>query len=77
MTPERAERAVAEWRERLSRDVLDVVVTSAATGQGLEELRRALVSAVPPDPEPTRLATRWRPRWPPPTASTGPARPRR
>jgi len=42
-----AERAVEEWTERLGDDVLGVLVTSAATGQGLEELREAIVREVP------------------------------
>ena len=45
--PEVVERAVAEWRERLGDQVLGVLVTSAATGQGVEELREAIVRAVP------------------------------
>src|SRR5436190_5082454 len=36
--PERADNAAREWGERLGDDVLDVVITSAATGQGLDEL---------------------------------------
>ncbi len=51
VTSEQAERAVAEWRQRLDREVLDVVLTSAATGQGLDDLRMAVVRAVPPEPE--------------------------
>jgi GTPase len=41
---EAAEAAAAEWRERLG---VPVVVTSAATGQGLDELRHALLRRVP------------------------------
>jgi GTP-binding protein len=52
VTHEQAERAVAEWRERLGRGVLDVVLTSAATGQGLGDVRTAVARAVPPDPPP-------------------------
>jgi GTP-binding protein len=44
--PEDAARAAAEWRERLP-DALAVVVTSAATGEGLEELARELLRHVP------------------------------
>jgi GTP-binding protein len=44
VTPEHAEAAQAEWAERLD---FDVVVTSAATGQGLEELAGAISRAVP------------------------------
>jgi GTP-binding protein len=42
---EDAEAAAAFWRERLE---VPVVVTSAATGQGLDELRRLLLRIVPP-----------------------------
>jgi GTPase len=48
--PERASEAAAEWRERLGEGVLDVVVTSSATGQGLDELRAAIVRGVPEEP---------------------------
>jgi len=41
VTAEDAARAAAEWRERVP-DALAVVVTSAATGQGLEDLSREL-----------------------------------
>jgi GTP-binding protein len=47
--PERAEEAASEWRERLG---VSVVVTSAATGQGLEELRSEIVRGVPLEPAP-------------------------
>ncbi len=42
--PARAERAAAEWRER----GLEVVVTSSATGEGVEKLRSAIAAVVPP-----------------------------
>jgi GTP-binding protein len=45
--PERAAAAAEEWRERLGDSALDVIVTSAATGQGLEELADAIVAGVP------------------------------
>jgi GTP-binding protein len=45
---DRADAAAAEWRERLGDGALDVVVTSAATGQGLEELAAAVLRAVAP-----------------------------
>jgi len=47
VTPEVAEAARAEWRSRLGDSVLDVVVTSAATGIGLDELTGAIVRNVP------------------------------
>src|SRR5207247_10107703 len=45
--PERAGEAAREWRERLGPGVLEVVVTSAATGEGLEELAAALLRHAP------------------------------
>ncbi|HEY7633412.1 MAG TPA: GTPase ObgE [Thermoleophilaceae bacterium] len=47
--PEDAERARAEWAERLG---LEVVVTSSVTGQGLDELVEAIFRAVPEEPLP-------------------------
>jgi GTP-binding protein len=52
VTPEQGERAVSEWWERLGHQVLEVVLTSAATGQGLDDLRTAVVRLVPPDAGP-------------------------
>ena len=50
MPPEQAEAAVGEWRERVDAPVL---VTSAATGAGVPELRDAIFEHVPePDVEP-------------------------
>jgi GTP-binding protein len=49
VTAERAASAAAEWRARLG---VDVVVTSSATGEGLEELRTAIVRGVPEDAVP-------------------------
>ena len=43
---EDAARAAAQWRERQP-DLLAVVVTSAATGEGLDDLRRELLRHVP------------------------------
>jgi len=54
VTPEHAEREAARWRERLGEEV-PVIVTSSATGQGLEELARELARRVPlapPTPQP-------------------------
>jgi GTP-binding protein len=47
VTPEAAEEAAAAWRERLGDDV-PVLVTSSATGLGLDELTRLLLRVVPP-----------------------------
>jgi GTPase len=44
VTPEAAAAAAAEWRSRVP---FDVLVTSSATGFGLEDLRRALLARVP------------------------------
>jgi GTPase len=44
--PAAVERAAAAWRERLGSDV-PVVVTSAATGRGLDDLRAELLRRVP------------------------------
>jgi GTPase len=51
---ERVGEVTARWRERLGDALIDVVPTSAATGAGLDELRRAIVTGVPelPAPEP-------------------------
>jgi GTP-binding protein len=53
VAPEQAEAAAAAWRQRLG-DEVPVLVTSSATGQGLDELRRELFRRVPvhaPAPE--------------------------
>jgi GTP-binding protein len=52
VTPEEADAQVAAWRERLGESVLDVLATSAATGDGVAELRGALVRNVAADPGP-------------------------
>ena len=52
---EQAEAAAAEWRERPGLGLVEVHVTSAATGQGLDELAEALVRHVPVE-EPGELA---------------------
>jgi GTPase len=48
VTPEQAEAARAEWADRVD---FEVVVTSAATGQGLDELAGAIVRSVPEEIE--------------------------
>ena len=45
--PEEANRIADEWRRRLTGGALAVVVTSSATGQGLDELRNAIASSMP------------------------------
>ena len=47
--PEEGEAAAREWRARLGDGVLDVVVTSSATGQGIDELKAGLMRDVPPE----------------------------
>jgi len=49
VTPAEAERAARDWRERLGEDV-PVLLTSSATGAGLDELRKALLERVPLTP---------------------------
>jgi GTPase len=44
---ERVEEAVAEWRRRLGDRVLGVLAVSAATGEGLEELRGRVLAELP------------------------------
>ncbi|HET9163637.1 MAG TPA: GTPase ObgE [Solirubrobacterales bacterium] len=44
---ERVEQAVAEWRRRLGDWASDALAVSSATGDGLEELRRALLARLP------------------------------
>jgi GTP-binding protein len=51
VTPEHAAAARAEWAERLGDSVLDVVVTSAATGAGLNELTGSIARNVPDEVE--------------------------
>ena len=43
------ERLVDEWRDKLGRSVLGVLAVSAATGAGIDELRRAIFGATPED----------------------------
>jgi GTP-binding protein len=49
-----AAAAASQWRERLGSRALDVLVTSAATGHGLEGLKRAILEHVPSEPAPER-----------------------
>jgi GTPase len=51
VTPDAAARAAAAWRERLGADV-PVIVTSSATGAGLDELSRELLHRVPVEAAP-------------------------
>ena len=56
VSDDRADAAAGECRERLGDRALDVVVTSAATGRGLDELRSAILRAVPAAPPPPEAA---------------------
>ncbi len=47
------EAALAEWRERLGDSALGVLAVSAATGEGLEELRARILADLPEGPAPT------------------------
>jgi GTPase len=51
---EEVERRKREWRERLG---LPVLATSAATGEGLDELRDAIFELVPAEPAPATVET--------------------
>jgi GTPase len=46
LPPEQVEAAVEEWRGRLDND-LGVLAVSSATGEGLDELRDRILSAIP------------------------------
>jgi GTP-binding protein len=59
--PEQSREAVSAWRERLGDAVLDVVVTSAATGAGLDDLRAAIFRHVPHDEQEPEEPAPWRP----------------
>jgi GTP-binding protein len=47
---ERADEVAEEWRRRLTGGALEVVVTSAVTGEGVDQLARVIAGAVPADP---------------------------
>ena len=44
---ERADELVAEWSDRLGDTVLGVLAVSSVDGAGIEQLRRAILAAVP------------------------------
>jgi len=46
---EEVERVVAEWRQRLGERAVAVLAVSSATGEGLEELRGAILAHLPDD----------------------------
>jgi GTP-binding protein len=47
LPPEQVEEAVREWAERVGEGALGVIALSAATGEGLEELRRQILAELP------------------------------
>jgi GTP-binding protein len=47
LPPEEAERELAEWRERLADGALGVLAVSAATGEGVQELRNRILAELP------------------------------
>lgn len=53
LTEEQAREMVTEWRERLDDRVVEVLAVSAATGDGLGDLRRVILSELP-DTAPAR-----------------------
>jgi GTP-binding protein len=57
LPPDDVESALTEWRERLGNDGLGVLSASSATGEGLEELRERILSALPELPGMARPET--------------------
>jgi GTP-binding protein len=55
VTADVAEAAVASWRARLGEDV-PIVLTSSATGQGVEALQKLLLERVPVAPPPPEVS---------------------
>jgi GTP-binding protein len=47
LAPERVAELAGEWRERLGGSALGVLAVSSATGEGLEDLRRAILADLP------------------------------
>jgi GTP-binding protein len=47
LPPEQVEEALGEWRARLGEEALAVLAISSATGEGLDELRAQILSALP------------------------------
>jgi GTPase len=47
LPPDEVELALSEWRERLGDGGLGVLSASSATGEGLDELRERILSALP------------------------------
>jgi GTP-binding protein len=47
LPPEEVEKALREWEERLGDEGLGVMAVSSATGEGLDELRRRILTELP------------------------------
>src|SRR4249919_651302 len=47
LPPDDVGGAIKEWRRRLGTDAVDVLAASSATGEGLDELRQAILAGVP------------------------------
>jgi GTP-binding protein len=47
LPPDQVEEALSDWRERLGDRALAVLAISSATGEGLDELRAQILSALP------------------------------
>ena len=47
LPPEQVSEAVQEWEDRLGEGALGVVAVSSATGEGLDDLRRQILSELP------------------------------
>ncbi len=54
VSPEEANALLAEWRDRFGSERVGVLGVSSATGAGLEELVRAIFTALPEEPLPAR-----------------------
>lgn len=52
------EEAVAEWQQRLGKGVVGVMAVSSATGDGVQELRRRILSELPEEPIGSRDGSR-------------------
>ncbi|HEX6228915.1 MAG TPA: GTPase ObgE [Solirubrobacterales bacterium] len=48
------EAAIADWSERLAGKAIGVLAVSSATGEGLDELRREILAALPEEAAPAR-----------------------
>jgi len=57
LPPDDVESALAEWRDRVGGDGLGVLSASSATGEGLDELRERILSALPELPGVARPET--------------------